>query len=135
MIGLLIITHETLGEAYLSMARHFFPHQQAGLLKIVSVAAHDDHDSILNRVNAVLTTPQWQRDVLVLTDIFGATPCNASLKLQSAHKIRVLTGLNTPMLIKALSHSETAQDVHAFAQEVQQAGIHGIILLDPPSQS
>lgn len=133
MIGLLIITHETLGAAYENLAQHFFPDPAAyAHVRILNVQMDDDHDSITARAHALL--PEWEHSagVLILTDIFGATPCNAAMKLVRPPRTAMLTGLNAPMLVKAVSHSAQAQDLAAFAETVREAGANGIMLWDKP---
>ncbi|UOP05569.1 PTS sugar transporter subunit IIA [Conchiformibius kuhniae] len=132
MIGILIITHQTLGAAYRDLARHFFPdHDTWTHVRIVNVGVQDDHDSITARVRAVLPQVDKGHGVLVLTDIFGATPCNAALKLPQPPKLAVLCGLNAPMLVKAAAYSRQHTDLAAFAETVREAAVQGIILDTP----
>ena len=72
--------------------------------------------------------------VLVLTDIFGATPCNAARKLIVPHKVAMLTGLNAPMLIKAVQYSGTAGNLEDFTEDVRQAAVKGILALTEPPE-
>lgn len=126
MINLLLITHDTLGDAYLSLVRHFFPHNEIPL-QLIRVRNNDDHDTILTRASALL--PEDQK-TLILTDIFGATPCNAAMKLLCSDRCTLLTGLNAPMLIKAVSRAACTDDLDAFTTCVYQAGIDGILSFD-----
>ncbi|MDO5357755.1 PTS sugar transporter subunit IIA [Conchiformibius steedae] len=133
MIGILLITHETLGAAYRDLAQHFFPDQEnRSHIHILNVDIHDDHASIIDRAAALLPETDRGAGVLILTDIFGATPCNAAMKLVVPQRSAMITGLNAPMLIKAVSHSAQAQQLTEFAETVRAAGVQGIMLFAEP---
>lgn len=127
MIGLLIITHETLGVAYTQLASHFFPNFDFGHIQILNVETSDDHDDIIQRAHALLPELNQGNGVLILTDIFGATPCNAAMKLIIPQQSAIITGLNAPMLIKAVNYSTKSTQLGEFVALVQQAGIGGIM--------
>lgn len=127
MIGLLIITHETLGAAYTQLARHIFPHMNFDHIRLLNVENTDDHENIITRAQAILPELNRGHGVLILTDIFGATPCNAAMKLISPQQSAMISGLNAPMLIKSLTYSNQANDLHEFVEQVKQAGINGIM--------
>lgn len=128
MIGLLIITHESLGKAYSDLAKHFFPQYDFSHIRLLHVETHDDHESILARAQAILPELNQGYGVLILTDIFGATPCNAALKILAAPNHALLTGLNAPMLIKAVNYSNQMNDLKSFTEEVRAAAINGILM-------
>ncbi|KPN73917.1 MULTISPECIES: PTS sugar transporter subunit IIA [Neisseria] len=133
MIGLLIITHEAIGEAYQSLARHFFFGQTPENIRILGVHTDEDHESIINRAQQMVADLHCVEGVLIMTDIFGATPCNAARQLVESGKTAMLTGLNAPMMIKAANYSPTATDLAAFARSVKEAAISGIIdITEPP---
>lgn len=128
MIGLLIITHETLGDSYLNLVQHFFPEKSTENLKLIQVKSDDDHESVLVRIQQILPEKGFCDGLLVLTDIFGATPCNAAMKLNNGGKTALLTGLNAPMLIKAVSGADRAENLNEFAQNVKNCAQEGIML-------
>lgn len=65
--------------------------------------------------------------VLILTDIFGATPCNAAMKMIVPQQSAMISGLNAPMLIRAINDSSRESDLDAFVARVKQSGIDGIM--------
>lgn len=105
MIGLLIITHETIGEAYRKLAHHFFPGGLPENVRILGVQPTEDQDDIINNAIAALQEFPDNDGVLIMTDIFGATPCNAARRLVRENKSAILTGLNAPMMVKAVQYS------------------------------
>jgi hypothetical protein len=127
MISLLIITHEQLGQAYTTLINHFFPNHDFSHTHILNVEKTDDQCAIINRVHTILPQLDQGNGVLIFTDIFGATPCNAALKMIAAHKFSMISGLNAPMLIKAISYYPQYTDLVEFTQLVKQAGLDGIM--------
>ena len=127
MINLLIIAHETLGSAYTALAQHILPNSHFDHIHQLHVQPHDDHASIIQHAQAHLAHTHAPNGTLILTDIFGATPCNAALKLVVPQQTSMITGLNAPMLIKALAYSERSTDLASFTETVKQAGINGIL--------
>ena len=102
MNGILIIAHAPLASAFRACALHVFPDSGA------AVAALDVHpatppETTLAQALALLKqlgTP----NALVLTDVFDATPCNVAQKLVDGVATRLVTGLNLPMLLRAVSY-------------------------------
>ena len=129
MIGLLIITHESIGEAYRSLAQHFFPHGTPENIHILGVQPDEDQNDIINNAIAALQEFPDNRGVLIMTDIFGATPCNAARRMVRADKSAILTGLNAPMMIKAIQYSSQAENLSDFTETVKEAAIRGIFAI------
>lgn len=127
MIGLLVITHESLGAAYTQLANHFFPNFNFDHIRLLNVENTDDHAAIIARAQTLLPEINCGNGVLILTDIFGATPCNAAMKLIVPQQSAMISGLNAPMLIKAVSHSTQAHDLNEFTEKVKQSGLQGIM--------
>lgn len=126
MIGIIIVTHETLGKAYAELACHFFPEVPA-CVRILGVARTEDHEDIIRRISALIDETTAPNGTLVLADIFGATPCNGARKLVVPGRVAMLTGLNAPMLIKAVQYCAKADNLEEFTESVRQAAVNGII--------
>lgn len=129
MIGLLIITHETIGEAYQGLTHHFFPNGFPENVRILGVQPNEDQNDIINNAIAALQEFPDNRGVLIMTDIFGATPCNAARRLVRENKSAILTGLNAPMMIKAIQYSSQAENLSDFTETVEEAAIRGIFAI------
>ena len=133
MIGLLIITHEAIGEAYRSLAQHFFLGEPPQNIRILGVSPQEDHEHIIARARSLFAELDSGSGILIMTDIFGATPCNAARRLVEQGKTAMLTGLNAPMMIKAANHAPAAADLPAFTRVVKEAAVNGIIdITEPP---
>ena len=101
MIGILIVSHEPFGTALLNCTRHIFgrlPAQLAALDVIPDedpALAESAARSLLDRIND-------GSGVLVLTDVYGATPSRIAMRLAEPFRVVVVAGVNLPMLLKAL---------------------------------
>lgn len=129
MIGLLIITHETIGEAYRSLARHFFPEGTPNNIRILGALPDEDQDDIINNAIMMIQDFPDNNGVLIMTDIFGATPCNAARRMVRENKSAILTGLNAPMMIKAMQYAGRAENLSEFTETVREAAVRGIFAI------
>ncbi|MGF6146917.1 EIIAB-Man [Kingella potus] len=134
MIGIIIVTHETLGKAYAQLADHFFS-EIPECVRILGVERTEDHESIIRRTCQMIGSLGAPHGVLVLTDIFGATPCNAARKLVVPQQVAMLTGLNAPMLIKAVQYCGSADNLEQFTESVRLAALNGIIAITRPPEA
>ena len=110
MIGLLIVDHGTLGESLIHCASHVMGKRPL-YLRQLGVTVHDEPDAILPQGRDLVRFLDQGDGVLILTDIFGATPSNIACKLLEPGRIQGVSGVNLPMLIKALSYRDRPMDV------------------------
>ncbi len=110
MIGLLIVAHGTLGESLIHCASHVMGKRPL-YLRQLGVTMHDEPDAILPQGRDLVRFLDQGNGVLVLTDIFGATPSNIACRLLEPGRVQGVSGVNLPMLIKALSYRDQPMDV------------------------
>ncbi len=110
MIGLLLITHETLGESLIQCVCHLLNKRPAQLLQL-GVAAGDDPTDLLPLAHQMLKLVDTGEGVLIITDIYGATPSNLAAKLLQPGQIEGLTGANLPMLLRAISYRDKGMEI------------------------
>jgi len=110
MIGLLIIAHGTLGESLIHCASHVMGKRPL-YLRQLGVTMHDEPDAILPQGRDLVRFLDQGDGVLVFTDIFGATPSNIACKLLEPGRVQGVSGVNLPMLIKALSYRDQPMEV------------------------
>lgn len=105
MIGFLIIAHGDLGNSLIHCASHVMG-TPPPLLRQIGVTVEDDPMAILPLAEeAIKELMDGGSDaVLVLSDIFGATPCNIASKLMQPGHVEILSGVNLPMLVRALAY-------------------------------
>ncbi|MBP9712638.1 MAG: PTS fructose transporter subunit IIA [Sterolibacterium sp.] len=110
MIGLLLITHGTLGESLLQCACHVLNRRPPQIAQL-GLAAQDDPLDTLPLAREMLGLIDKGEGVLVLTDIFGATPANVAMKLLEPGRIEGLAGVNLPMLLRSLTYRDKGMEV------------------------
>jgi mannose PTS system EIIA component len=108
MARILIVAHAPLATALQQVAQHVYPDCGGGLAS-VDVAAGASSDDVQALVRAALAE-QPGEDVLILVDVFGATPCNAALAAADGFKARVVAGVNVPMLWRTLCYRDKPLD-------------------------
>ncbi|UCV28399.1 PTS sugar transporter subunit IIA [Ferribacterium limneticum] len=109
MIGILLITHGSYGEALIQNACHVL-NKRPPQLNQLGVSAQDDPLDLLPLAREMLDLVDHGKGVLVLTDIFGASPSNLALKLLEPGHVEGLTGVNLPMLMRALTYRDKGMD-------------------------
>jgi len=130
MIGLLIVAHGTLGESLVHCASHVAGKRPLYLMQL-GVTVHDDPDAILPQGRDLIRFLDQGRGVLVMTDIFGATPSNIACRLLEAGRVEGVSGVNLPMLIRALTYRELSMP--ELIEKAIAGGREGIINM-PASQ-
>lgn len=123
MIGILIVTHIPLGNAFLSVVRHVFRCEPA-YLESIDVLPDQNPEEVVQLIQQAIDRLDSGAGVLVLTDISGATPANCCQQLnvdQVRAQFRVLAGLNLPMLLRALTYRDKSLDIML---EMARAGAH-----------
>ncbi|GHT93197.1 PTS fructose transporter subunit IIA [Betaproteobacteria bacterium] len=103
MIGILLVTHGTLGEALVQNVCHVL-NKRPPLLAQLGIAAQDDPLDILPFARHMLSQVDDGEGVLVMTDIFGATPANVAMKLLEPGRVEGVSGVNMSMLLRALTY-------------------------------
>ncbi len=110
MIGILLITHGSLGEALLQCACHVLNRRPPQILQL-GVAGQDDPLDALPLARRLLEMVDDGSGVLILTDILGATPANIAAKLLEPGRVAGVAGVNLPMLLRVITYRERSMDV------------------------
>ncbi|MFY7864347.1 PTS sugar transporter subunit IIA [Roseateles sp.] len=127
MPGLLLIAHAPLASAMKAVAEHTFPNC-APQLAVLDVSPEMSAEDVESAARALLAEA-GHAEALVLTDVFGATPCNGALRLQGP-QVRVISGVNVPMLWRSLCYAN--ESLEALAERALQGGVRGIVLNEIP---
>lgn len=98
MIGIVIVAHGGLAQEYLAATQHVVG-QQPGLIAIAIDADHD-RDKKEAEICRAADNVDVGDGVVVVTDLFGGSPSNLSLRACAPQDRRILYGANLPMLIK-----------------------------------
>jgi len=123
MIGILLVSHGAFGEALIHCASHVLGKRPL-YLRQLGVTIHDDPDAILPVAEDLIRFLDQGAGVLVLTDIYGATPSNIASRILKPGKVEGIAGVNLPMLIRALTYrDETLEALIAKALSGGQDGL------------
>jgi PTS system ascorbate-specific IIA component len=124
MIGILLLTHGTLGESLIHTAIHVL-NKRPQRLRQLGVTAQDDPALLLPQAQAMLRELNDGSGVLILTDMFGGSPSNVASKLVVPGKVEAVAGVNLPMLIRALTYREKSLDV--IVTKAVSGGCEGVV--------
>jgi PTS system mannose-specific IIA component len=101
MTGIVIVTHSRLGEALIEAARFILGEAPEGVVA-VSIDLTENVDGLRKKVQEGIKAVDRKGSVLILTDMFGGTPSNLSYSFLEEGRVEVLSGVNLPLVIKAL---------------------------------
>lgn len=124
MIGILLITHGTLGESLIQTAIHVL-NKRPPRLRQLGVTAQDDPLLLLPQAQAIVKELDTGDGVLILTDMYGGSPSNLSAKLTQPGKVEAVSGVNLPMLIRALTYREKTLDL--MVTKAVSGGCEGVM--------
>lgn len=100
MIGIVIVTHGNLAIELLAAVQHIVGPQT--YVRTVCIGPHDDVDQRRAEISAAIKAVDLGKGVVLVTDMFGGTPCNLALAHLTKNKVEVLAGANLPSLIKLI---------------------------------
>ncbi len=123
MIGLLIAAHGNLGESLIQSATYVLGQRPEGL-QAIDLMAYPDTDTMLAVARGQIVAIDSGNGVLVLTDVYGATPCNTICKLIRPGKVEAVAGVNLPMVLKVLTYRNEA--INLLADRAASGGQAGI---------
>jgi PTS system ascorbate-specific IIA component len=138
MNAILLIAHAPLANALRQCALHVFP-ECGSCVMAIDVQPNLSPEETLGTARIALDqlSRQAQVDgVLVLADIFGATPSNVAQKLVDGVSSRLITGVNLPMLLRAVSYRHEALDTLVSRAVIGGTqGVMQVAITAPQNQS
>jgi PTS system ascorbate-specific IIA component len=126
MAGLLIIAHAPLATSLKAVVSHVFPAESG--IEAIDVAADMPPDQVEQLARAALATVA-DPEALVMTDVFGATPCNVAMRLADGALVRVVVGVNVPMLWRAMTYRKNP--LAAVVERAVAGAVQGVMQLAP----
>jgi PTS system ascorbate-specific IIA component len=124
MIGVLLVTHGEIGTALLASAAQILGGAPAQVLTL-SVWRQDDPDDLVLRGRELLEQLDDGDGVLVLTDIFGATPGNVASRLLDDGHVEGVSGVSLPMLLRVLTGRNGS--LAGAVQRALSGGAEGVV--------
>lgn len=125
-ISILIISHEEIGSALVQTVTKTF-HELPLPTTVVNVESNTDPEILLPKLQRLTENIGKNEGILILTDLYGATPSNIAQALKKAGNIRMICGLNLPMLMKVMNYPDLSLD--ELAEKAISGGREGVIEL------
>ena len=129
MVGILIIAHASLGESLIQCASHVMGGRPPLLLQM-GVNIQDDPQKLLPEAKRLVKSLDQGQGVLILSDVYGATPCNLACNLLAAGRVEGIAGVNLPMLVRALTYRNEA--LKTVLAKAVSGGIEGVVKMPSP---
>ncbi len=110
MVGILLLTHAPLGQAFIAAVAHVFrgPTER---FEAIDVAADEDTRAVNCKAKEAIARLDDGDGVLVITDIKGGTPSNCCNSLHDAGHVEIIAGISLPMLLRAITYRRDTLDV------------------------
>ena len=128
MVGILLLMHEPLAEAFMTTAMHLFEGEQERI-EASNVKADQDICDISRMAMDAIGRLDDGSGVLVLTDVLGGTPSNCCHQLSTEHKVQVIAGVSLPMLLRAITYRKS--DLETVIEKALSGGKNGAVRIDP----
>ena len=103
MIGKLILTHGGLARELLSAAQVISG--PLASFEAISLDWNDGVDEAKAQVGAAIQRLDQGEGVLILTDMYGGTPCNVAMSFFKRGEVEILAGVNLPMVLRLACQS------------------------------
>ena len=122
--GILLITHPKVGQTLLETAASLLGKVPIATA-VLDVPLGHDTEAVHKKAAHLCAQLDDGTGVLVLTDLYGATPDNIACHLRNKHQVRVVSGMNLPMLLKTFNYHALA--LRELAQKAQAGGCRSIV--------
>lgn len=104
MIGILLVTHNGLGDSLVECVQHVLGSVPPNI-RVLSVLADDEPQRKEDEGRTLIAQLDTGNGVLLLSDLFGATPSNIARRLYQPGRVEGVAGVNLPMLLRAVCYS------------------------------
>jgi PTS system mannose-specific IIA component len=126
MIGIVLVTHKNLGAALVEAAG-FVEGKPSEAVACVPIDLKECAEKLRGDIARAIRSVEQGAGVLILTDMFGGTPSNLGYSFLEEGRVEVLSGVNLPVLLRALRHRDN-KPLPALAAEVEDYGKRSICL-------
>ncbi len=122
-VGIALVAHAGIGPALAGTAQ-FILGDLPLPLRVVVVTRDSRADEVLEKLQAVVAELDQGDGVLILTDMYGATPTNIAAQIEHAGSVSIITGVNLPMLLHVLNYPE--RNLESLANTALEGGRQGV---------
>lgn len=107
MTGILVVTHAGLGRSLIETLE-FIMDMKYENLAAISIDIKENPDTLLKKIKKGIKKVRHGQGVIIFTDMFGGTPSNLSYSFLEEDKVEVMSGINLPILMKAMEIRDKA---------------------------
>lgn len=123
-VGILIVSHNNIGTELINTARQMLSCCPLPT-KVISIETRDDPEAIRKQLDRDLLGLDQGNGILILTDMYGSTPSNIACAVSDRDDIKIVSGLNLPMLIRVLNYPTLNLDELEY--KAMSGGQEGIV--------
>ena len=127
MTGILVVTHGNLASTLIETLDFIMGKEQDRVLPI-SIDIKEDPDNLRKKIKQGISNVSSDKGVLIFTDMFGGTPSNLAYSFLDEGKIEVISGVNLPLLLKAVTARKKSMDMETLANLLVEHGKRSISL-------
>lgn len=127
-VSLLIVAHAPLGKTMLGVAANTLGHNPIRT-EVLDIVRDTEPELSKGQAQRLIDELDEGDGVLVLTDIYGSTPSNIACALLQLENVRIVTGINLPMLIRVMNYATL--DLAALTEKAVSGGHDGVMIHDP----
>ena len=121
-VSLLIISHNNIGEALTDVATTMLGSCPLPV-HVLRVSSNDDPERLVEQAREIIAN--HPDGTIVLTDMYGSTPSNIACKLAKQDNVRIVSGVNLPMLVRILNYPRLGLD--ELVQKAISGGRDGVM--------
>ncbi|MDA8403969.1 MAG: PTS fructose transporter subunit IIA [Desulfobacteraceae bacterium] len=127
MLGIVIVTHGKLGEILLETSEIIL-NAKPEAVAAVSINLAENVEKLRQKIETAIKSVNANAGILILTDMFGGTPSNLSYSFLEEGRTEVISGVNLPVLLKAINLQKKAMEIHQMAKTIEDYGKKSISL-------
>ena len=127
MLGIVIVTHGKLGEILLETSEIIL-NAKTEAVAAVSINLAENVEKLRQKIETAIKSVNANAGILILTDMFGGTPSNLSYSFLEEGRTEVISGVNMPVLLKAINLQKKAMEIHQMAKTIEDYGKKSISL-------
>lgn len=128
-IGLITITHNRIGAQITETAETILG-PAPFVIRHFAIGHNDDPERVEQEIIKAISRMDKGDGVLLVSDLYGSTPCNIARRIMSRHHVRVLSGINLPMMLRIFGYATAGLDV--LARKALDGGRIGVVECDRP---
>lgn len=127
MIGIIILADRAIGDGLMATVNHIFGERPPALEVVAVDDARMPAEELEARLEQAMRVTDDGSGVLVLADVFGATHTSTAQKLRTTRRTALVTGVNVPMLLRAINYR--GESLSVLARRAASGGREGIMTI------